>query len=244
MNFLAHFVFATRYCEPPHPQPAYVLGNALPDLLSLAEPRRRFRTAGLARCPRATPEDAALWAGVRAHLGTDDAFHPTTAFAQAQAGVKLLLRDGGFLGMRLRPFFVAHVLAELALDAALLRAEPGLAGAFYAAFTGADFAQATRWAEETLQTPLPHLPGVLTRFARARYLHSYAEDDGVAEALSRLCARARQDTFDGENFARLTAVVTASVRLLDDYAPALLTETAAKMEGRSLLRPYPPITSK
>ena len=50
----------------------------------------------------------------------------------------------------------------------------------------------------------PELPAVLARFARSRYLESYREDGGVAEGLSRLCARARQDTFEGENFARLT----------------------------------------
>lgn len=227
MNFLAHFVLATRYGTPPRPRPAYVLGNALPDLLPLADTRRRFRPATLETVPAETPEDAALRGGLLIHLATDAAFHKTASFARAQAAIKSLLREGNFTDIHLRPFFLAHVLAELALDAALLRAEPGLADAFYHAFTAADFAHAAHWTEEALQTPLPALPGVLTRFARSRYLDSYRQDAGVSEGLSRLCARVHLDTFEGTNFVRLTAVVAAAAERMASFAPALLAETAA-----------------
>ena len=229
MNFLAHYVLATRYREPPDSLPDYVLGNALPDLLPLAAPRARLRRAVAECAPVTGPGQAALRSGVLTHLVTDAIFHKTDAFARAQADMKALLRDGGFVGMRLRPFFLAHVLAELALDAALLRAEPGLAADFYTKLDAADFAQASRWTEATLHTGLPELPAVLTRFTRSRYLHSYADDEGVAEGLSRLCDRARQDTFEGPNFARLSAAVAAAVRRMDSHAPGLLAETAAAL---------------
>ena len=217
------------------PGPNYVLGNALPDLL----PRNgtRFRPALLENSPTDDPSDAALRDGVLTHLATDAAFHRTASFERAQAGIKLLLRDGGFSSMRLRPFFLAHVLAELALDAALLRAEPGLAEAFYADFAAADFSHAARWTEAALGRPFPELPAILARFARSRYLNSYRDDAGVAEGLSRLCARARQDTFDGANLERLVRVVSRAVRLVDACAPALLAETAAAMA-------QPPTTPK
>ena len=229
MNFLAHYVFATRHLDVPACLPAYILGNALPDLLPLAAPRARFRLAPLQKSHADAPSEIALREGILTHLATDAAFHKTAAFARAQNGIKTLLSEGGFEVMRLRPFFLAHVLSELALDAALLRQECGLADAFYTDFTAADFGRATRWTEGALQMPLPELPAVLTRFARSRYLQSYREDAGVAEGLSRLCVRARQDTFQGENFARLTAVAAAAVRLLDPYAPVLLAETAAAL---------------
>ena len=237
MNFLAHFVLATRFLEPPAERPAYVLGNALPDLLPRSDPRARFRPAALELSSPKDAQAAALRGGVLAHLATDAAFHKTDPFTEAQAGIKLLLRGAHFPNMRLRPFFLAHVLAELALDAALLRAEPTLADAFYADFAAADFVRATQWTEATLHTPHPTLPGVLARFARSRYLDSYRKDEGVAEGLSRLCARARQDTFEGANFRRLTAMVADSVRLLHVAAPALLADTAAALG-------QPPMTSK
>ncbi len=216
MNFLAHYALI-RAADP---SAWMVLGNALPDLLPLAAPRARFRLTALAMAP-AGP----LKAGVSLHLAADAAFHRSPAFAQAQAEMKALLAQADFVGMRLRPFFLAHVLAELCLDAALLRTDPGLADAFYAALASADPQEATRWAEAALRTPLPALPAVLTRFTRSRYLDRYADDAGVADGLTRLCARARQDTFRGGNFALLTALVTQAVARMDSLAPALLDET-------------------
>ena len=220
MNFLAHYALL----RPSGPPPLLVLGNALPDLLPLAAPRARFRQVTLATAP-----DSPLKVGVTTHLAADASFHTSPAFAQAQAEMKDLLRDAGFTEMRLRPFFLAHVLAELALDAALLRADPGLAESFYAAFAAADLAVASHWAEAALHTPLPALPAVLARFTRARYLEQYAEDRGVAEGLTRLCVRARQDTFHGKNFERLTETVALAVIRISALTPALLAQTALGM---------------
>jgi hypothetical protein len=161
------------------------------------------------------------------HLATDAAFHKTPAFAEAQAEAGRLLDGAGFEGIRVRRFFVAHVLTELALDAVLLRADPGIADGFYAAFAAADRARVTCWAEDAVGRSLPDLPAVLTRFARSRYLHNYGEDEGVATGLSRLCARARQDTFEGDNYARLVVVVTQTVAALEGRADALMEETGA-----------------
>ena len=226
MNFLAHYVLATRYVPPVEPLPFYVVGTALPDLLPLASARTRLRVASVEAAPAPTPEDAALRSGVLTHLATDTAFHKTASFAAAQADAKALLQRTPFDGIRVRRFFVAHVLVELALDAALLRADPAIANGFYAAFTAADFAAVTRWTQQAVGVPLPDLPAVLTRFARSRYLYSYGEDEGVATGLSRVCGRARQDTFEGENNQRLVSVVGETVQALAGRAEEMLTETA------------------
>ena len=246
MNFLAHYVLARRLASPPPADlPAYVVGSALPDLIGLAAPRVRLRRDPLApnnggtgqipekkgainRAPTLAPPllgAGGVSAGVQAHLLTDAAFHKTAAFAEAQAEVGALLEGAGFVGIRVRRFFVAHVLVELALDAALLRADPALGEQFYAAFAQADFHAVTRWAEAETGRPLPRLPEVLARFATSRYLLSYATDEGVATGLSRTCQRARQDGFEGENFARLVPVVQKAVGLVAARAEALLSET-------------------
>lgn len=250
MNFLAHSVVALRLASPlPVDLPAYVVGSALPDLIGLAAPRVRLRQRPPHICPAPSPLEGEGWgevlvlappklgaggavsAGVRAHLATDAAFHKTAAFAAAQAEVGGLLDAAVFEGIRVRRFFVAHVLVELALDAVLLRADPALGEQFYKQFARADFDAVTRWAEEETGRPLPRLPDVLRRFADARSLISYATDDGVATGLARTCLRARQEGFEGENFARLVPVVGQAVGLAAARADALLAETRAGMRA-------------
>ena len=263
MNFLAHFLIATRI-SPPRPnseeqdgakvvgallvapsvfsapsscpaplnwgggaKSAYVLGTALPDLLPLAESRVRLRPAQIAAAETRTAFEAALRAGVLMHLATDAAFHKTAAFALAQAEVSTLLAEVAFDGIRVRRFFVAHVLTELVLDAALLRTDPALTDRFYEAFADADFDAAMLWTEKVTARSLPHLPHVLERFAGSQYLRHYAEDDGVATGLSNLCRRAGQDTFEGDNFARLVGVVSQKAARMPPFIPSLLSETAA-----------------
>ena len=224
MNFLAHYVLATRFVTPAEPLPAYAVGTALPDLLPLAEDRVRFRPRLLTA---RTDFDGALSAGVLAHLAADAAFHKTTAFAEASAEVGQILTKAAFDGIRVRRFFVAHVLTELVLDALLLRGDPALADRFYGAFTAADFARATRWAEAVTGRALPRLPAVISRFGRSQYLREYVADDGVAVGLSNTCRRARQDGFEGANFDRLVGAVSEAAARLPEYVPRLLSETAA-----------------
>jgi len=236
VNFLAHHVIATRCLTPPDPLPPYVVGSALPDLLPLAAERVRLRPVLVKRQPAPTAEEAALCAGVLVHLATDTAFHKTPSFTTAQAEAGRLLDQAAFEGIRVRRFFVAHVLTELALDAVLLRRDPTVADDFYTAFAAGDRARVTRWTETAVGRPLPDLPAVLTRFARSRYLYQYGENEGVATGLARLCARARQDTFEGENYARLVAVVGQTVRALEGRAEALLGETGAALTKSLLAR--------
>ena len=227
MNFLAHHVMATRFLIPKEPLPAYVVGTALPDLLPLAAERVRLRPAQIEQTTPRTEFEAALSAGVSVHLATDAAFHKAAAFAEAQAEIGQIVADAGFEGIRVRRFFAAHVLTEMVLDAVLLRAEPALAGEFYSVFAAADFDAVMHWAEAVTGRPLANLPGVLTRFVRSGYLRGYAENGGVATGFSNLCRRAGQDTFSGENFSRLTDVVSELAVRLPPYVPALLGETAA-----------------
>ena len=234
MNFLAHHVIATRFLTPAAPLPTYVVGSALPDLIPLTARRVRLRPALVERWPAPTAEASALRAGVLIHLATDAAFHKTPAFAEAQDTVGHILAQTLFKDIRVRRFFVAHVLTELALDAVLLRRDPTIADDFYTAFAAADYAGVTRWTENAIGQPLPVLPSVLERFAQSRYLYQYGEDAGVATGLSRLCARARQDTFEGKNYGQLVGVVRQTVAAVGKRAEALLGETGAVLSPRQV----------
>lgn len=240
MNFLAHYVIATRFLSPAPSLPAYVVGNALPDLLPLASGRVRLRPALVERQPAGTDEEGALRSGVLVHLATDAAFHKTRAFAEAQAEVSRILAQTAFDGIRVRRFFLAHILVELALDAVLLRGDATIADGFYEAFLAADFADITRWTETTAGQLLLQLPAVLTRFGQSRYLVHYQEDEGVATGLSRLCGRAKQDTFEGENYARLVEVVRQTVGVMNGQAQAMMEETAEAMNPSRSTTPIKP----
>ena len=236
MNFLAHFCVAARAEPLLASHPSYVAGTALPDLMPLAAPRARLRLLNAEKALTLTPDDFALREGVLAHLAADAAWHKTRAFAQAQAKVSQRIENAGF-SHRVRRFFLAHILVELALDAALLRRDPALGEDFYAAFSAANGQAITRWAEVAVARPLPALPMVLERFAASRYLLQYQTDEGVATGLSHLCIRARQNSFEDENYARLTKLVAETVQALTSEADALLGETQAGMA-------YPPTTPK
>jgi hypothetical protein len=227
VNFLAHYVIATRFLMPSEPASAYAIGTALPDLLPRAEGRARLRPVQMERAGAQTEFEAALSAGVSVHLATDAAFHKTAAFAQAQQEVGQILGETAFEGIRVRRFFAAHVLTEMALDAVLLRGEPALADEFYNVFAAADRSAVTRWTETVTEKRLPNLTNVLVRFARSRSLRGYGIDDGVAAGFSNLCRQTGQDTFDGENFTRLVHVMSQVASRLPKYVPALLSETAA-----------------
>ncbi|MDQ2799807.1 MAG: hypothetical protein M3Y13_09210 [Armatimonadota bacterium] len=223
MNFLSHYALALRICPSAAHRPLFVAGNALPDLLPPATPRLRPK---LLDVPTQMPEEAAVRAGVAVHLATDAAFHKTASFAEMQAEAADRLRQAGFKDMRVRVFFVAHILVELVLDAALLRADGDLADRFYADFCAADAGVVTRWAEAALGKPLPTLPAVLARFGAHQYLRHYSTDQGVAEGLTRVCGRARQDMFEGDNLARLTDVVVRMGERVAGRAADMLEETA------------------
>lgn len=226
MNFIAHFAIASRVLSPTLATPLYVMANALPDLLPLAAPRVRLRASMLPAAPHSTAEDAALAAGAAMHLRTDMVFHKTPAFASAESEVGALVDGGGFDNMRARRFFVAHVLSELALDACLLRRDPALLDTFYSHCAEANGDHVARWAEAATRRVLPTLPRTLRRFTEFQYLRLYADDAGVAEGFNRLCARARQDTFEGDNEQRLVTLTAQIVALMDaGLAQALLDET-------------------
>lgn len=226
MNFLAHFAVATRLQPALSPLPAYVVGTALPDLLPLADQRAHLRLFPVSHSLPHCPGDHALRGGVLSHLAADIAFHRSESFADAQTEAKKLLDQAGFKAIRVRRFFVAHILVEMALDAALLRAEPALGEQFYAALRASEGDHVVRWTEAVVARPLPELPRVLSRFAESRYLLHYGTDEGVAQALSHLCARARQATFDGENQARLVQVVGEMVDALKPKTEDLLREAS------------------
>ena len=183
MNFLSHH-WVARDAGPTEP-PEFFVGNVLPDLIATAG-ERRIRPTQVAGA------DLPLPRGMSLHFETDRRFHALPEFAAARDLVKAIFADREFSEPPRRVFFLTHAFVEIALDALVLNADPGIAADFYRKFEQSDLpavlaeVQAMH-ARDFLSLELAH---TIDRFVESRYLLRYALPDGQAEALHRLCRRA------------------------------------------------------
>jgi hypothetical protein len=170
--------------------PAFFVGNVLPDLLS-ASGEGRLRAQSVLAPPPGV--NTSLVNGIRLHLASDTRFHGHPFFAEATQEASEVLRDAPFSLPLRRVFFLAHAFVEIALDGWLIRQDPEIARDFYAQFDASNLAEVVTDTGRLLgrETPLLGLAHTLERFTEAQYLYSYAEESGMAEALYRVCHRAR-----------------------------------------------------
>jgi|GEM_PF-327686 hypothetical protein len=227
MNFLAHHVIGLRWAVSGAP-PEFFAGNVLPDLLSMSGDGR------LRGLSPALPPDGPLEAGIRLHLTADHAFHAGPAFKEVTSGASELLRSGDWEAPPRRVFFLAHVFVELALDAHLLRAQPGLADDLYdrlrAADPGAVHAGMSRLLTPAGGSPpaLPRLASTVASFTEAGYLNDYRSPRGLAVALARVSRRGGVGNFETEaDRQRLAAAFEAFAPRVAEVAETLLTVTPA-----------------
>jgi hypothetical protein len=176
VNYLAHaWVLRER-------TPGLVLGASLPDLLG-AWDRRSPRIVA----PRFEDEgEHELARGIRAHHAADASFHALPAFGESCAAIRGRLEDMK-KGGRVRLFFVAHVLLEMLLDAAIVEREPSFGAVYYEALAAAPVGRvaAVLGLEGDFES-------FLRRFVGSRFLLDYATDEGVARRLEQVLSRGRQ----------------------------------------------------
>ena len=219
MNYLAHHAVALE--KHPDAPPAYFVGVALPDLLG-ASGEGRLRAAHLANRTELSP----LSLGANLHLATDKRFHGLASFADAQKTASQMLRETPFSFVPRRVFFLAHILVEIAFDGYLLQTRPQIANDFYTRFTQTDLVVVVDETQDLLATPFPllGLARTLEGFLRSGYLRHYDTGDGLAEAVSRVCARVGLPAFDGPgDRAHLGEVMEAFVRLCGQWETDFLT---------------------
>lgn len=223
MNYLSHQHLA-GLVVPAGAPPEFFAGNVLPDLLALAGDGR-LRAEAVAGAPGDDP----LARGVRLHHAADHWFHSHPAFKAATADASARLRAAPFEEAPRRLFFVAHVFVELALDAAVLRAAPGIADDLYRALAAVPPGYLARrvaeWRGAPPDGPRLRLAEFLPGFIASGYLRDYARPEGLALALSRIGWRVGLENFrlaeDRDRLARtFAAYESAAGRLRDTlFAP-------------------------
>lgn len=213
MNYLTHYFFNRHIRDDD-----FHVGVAIPDILSAfhrkARPdfgqARRFAAAAT----RATQRS--FWRGLLNHEHGDSIFHSSDYFKHFTDKIKGFYRTQKFQEIRVRSWFLAHITLEIVLDHVLLKMEPGLTGEFYQAFAACSD-------ESVSQNTLAVLPegpfsttfsDYLKGFQSSRFLEHYHDIEGITEAVNRVCLRARQDVFEGENRQRLRTVMEQSVALV------------------------------
>ena len=137
-----------------------------------------------------------------------------------------MLHETPFSFIPRRVFFLAHILVEIAFDGYLLQTRPKIASDFYARFTQTDLVAVAEETQDLLATPFPllGLARTLEGFLRSGYLRHYDTGDGLAEAVSRVCARVGLPPFDGlGDCARLGEVMKAFVRMCGQWETDFLT---------------------
>ncbi len=181
MNYLAHQYVARRIRRESDAPALFFAGNILPDILAMSGDGR-LRSAGEHTGPLAD--------GIRLHLSTDRRFHTLPAFHEAQAQANRLLLSALWVVPPHRRFFLAHVMTELALDAAILATEPALPDDLYGSLAAALRDGLVPLTETISGKSAPNLRTTAERFIESRYLHGYSSAEGLASSLIRACKRA------------------------------------------------------
>ena len=181
MNFFSH---AFRFIDG---DPHFLVGTAIPDWLGMVDRRTRVRRAAAERLSEdADPTTRAMAQGIVQHHVDDDWFHQTRAFAElhlaftGQIG-ELLAGD-----TRFRPFFVAHIVIEMLIDAGLTEANSGRLDRYYQRVAEVDPHRVESVVNRIAPRSTDRLAAFVPRFVREAFLYDYHRDEGVAYRVNRI----------------------------------------------------------
>jgi len=223
VNFLAH---GFRHLD----DPWFVAGTALPDWLRMLDRRARAPAdVVLAFAADADPRAASLARGVLRHHEDDRRFHGSAAFAAARGETTAVLREVLSSADGHRPSFIAHLVVEMNLDAALAEESPDLLDRYYGALGSIAPGQLDDVVRRVLPNPPSGSASILARFVTERFLADYADPRTLAARLDRVLRGARQPALP-RDFADVVPRTRACVA---SRTAELLGETPEPRSGGS-----------
>jgi hypothetical protein len=180
MNFFAH---AYRFLDA---DPWFLAGTAVPDWLGMSDRRCRIRPGDAARFRDARSDASQLAAGIAQHQHDDKWFHQTATFAELHFACtrELAARLRG--DAKFRPYFVAHILIEMLLDASLAESRTDGLDSYYRALASLDPDQIEFSVNRMAKRPTVQLAAMVRRFLGERFLFDYAHDEGIAYRINRI----------------------------------------------------------
>ena len=212
MNFLAH---GYRYLD----QPYVVAGVAVPDWLTVVD--RKIRAKSKHAEPMLLSDDEATrdiaW-GIMQHHRDDLWFHNSRVFNETMLQFSIELRDQLPGDEGFRPSFLGHILVEILIDATLLEREPSLGERYYAAVEAVSPEKVEAVVNAMTQRETRGLAPLISRFAAARFLYDYLENDKLLMRLNQVMARVGLPLLSPE----LTPWLTEARRIIDQRCESLL----------------------
>jgi hypothetical protein len=209
MNWLGHYAIL-----PPEAAPLTVIGGALADLGHDLTPRLRAPALLDALAGSGGGAAAVLSLGVRWHLAADALFHDDPAVTDMMTAARLRLHAPEFAALPRRREFVAHLLVELALDAAWVIRDPGLPARYAANFSTPDRAAAVALIDGALPGRHDDAGALLESFS-ARIVHlADQRPEALAQRLGRTLAyRLKMEPHQYP----LTAITALSAEMIRDW---------------------------
>lgn len=186
VNFLAH---GFRHVD----DPWRLAGTALPDWLRVLDRRARVSPdAAAARVADADARVASLARGVAQHHEDDRRFHGSAVFAETRRAVAGELRTVLRESDGHRAWFVAHLVVEVQLDAAIEEAAPGTVDAYYRSLARLDAEEIERVTASLVPAGAAGLARLVRGFLSERFLAEYGDSAAVVRRVDRVVRRARQ----------------------------------------------------
>jgi len=228
MNFLAH---GFRFLDFPY----VVAGTAVPDWLSVLDRRTRARSKNAIPFLDSSDEEVRqLATGIVQHHRDDLWFHSSRLFNETMLRFAVELRDQLPGDEGFRPSFVGHILVEILIDATLIKRDEKLLEIYYEAIRTVSAEKVegivSRISNSGLTTShigtsdlsnvhSKGLADVMNRFADARFLYDYANDNKLLFRLNQVMARVGLPLLPAE----LLPWFADARRVIDFRCDALLT---------------------
>ncbi len=200
MNYFAH---GRGFLE----DPCFLAGTAIPDWMNVVDRKARLRSKQAA--PFVDDEDpqlAAVAAGVLQHHHDDDWFHRTRAFVELNLELLTEIRQCLLADTTMRPRFLAHILVELLLDAALIEEDPRLLDQYYKAMDSIDGQLVQAAFNRMSSRPVSELGRFIGLFSAERFLYDYTDDGKLLRRLNQVMRRVKLPLLPAETCDLLKTV--------------------------------------
>jgi hypothetical protein len=183
MNYFAH---ALPFLDRPY----FAAGTGVPDWLMVCDRQARLQLKrALPFVDDLDPRAAEVARGVVQHLRDDRQFHATRAFAETTLELAAQIRGVLDDASSLPAGFLAHLLVELLLDAALIEARPDRLHAYYQVLDAVDSQVVQDAVNRMASQPAERLASFIALYRESRILWDYLEDERLMMRMNQVMRR-------------------------------------------------------
>lgn len=190
MNYLSHYYFDQQ-----NPDPYYILGIALPDLVKNHNRRWNLHPYKQPELVEHNPIHQSILKGWNRHLEVDHYFHEASYFLEKSHLITLEMRNIAFENNKVKPFMIGHVGLEIMLDTLLLKHKNVDGIVFYEKLEKCDIKQIINFLELYGIQNAEEFNRFYARFCESKYLLSYQSNESIVYALNRIQYRLSNQFF-------------------------------------------------